>query len=392
MSHLFNAVSSLAKKYLKYTLLQSVDFLSQRISLPLRLKTLLLVRLDAIGDYILFRNFIAILKNSDKFKNYEITLCGNLAWRDLAETYDRDFIDNFIWIDKRKFVRNFFYRYKKLREVNSNCFEFAIQPTYSREFYVGDAVIKVSNAKEKIGCSGDLSNMEVWQKTISDSYYTKLISINAHNLLEFYKNKEFFEKLLGEEILIEKPNITINHDDIKNSLGGRYAIIFPGARNERKRWSTDKFAQIAKYLSHKYSLKILVAGSSIEKALSERIISKASDANMLDITGKTTLSEITKLISGADIVISNDTFAAHIAVAVDTRIIYLLTGDHFGRFGPYPKDISEKVYYVYPKEVMDKLDSDLDYLSEKFKYESFLDVNSINVDEVKVLIDQAMIS
>lgn len=41
-------------------------------------KTLLLVRLDAIGDYVLFRNFIEILKKSERYKGYKITLLGKL--------------------------------------------------------------------------------------------------------------------------------------------------------------------------------------------------------------------------------------------------------------------------------------------------------------------------
>ncbi len=169
-----------------------------------------------------------------------------------------------------------------------------------------------------------------------------------------------------------------------------YAIIFPGARNERKRWSTDRFAEIADYLSDKYGLKILIAGSHLEKKLSNKIIYEARHTDINDLTGKTTLSEITRLISRANLVVSNDTFAAHLAIAVNTKIVYLLTGDHFGRFGPYPKDSMDKVYYIYPKEIMEKLDSNFDYLTEKFKYESNLEVNSIKVEEVKRLIDEAM--
>ena len=42
-------------------------------------KSLLLIRLDAIGDYILFRNFIEELKKDEKYKHYSITLLGNIT-------------------------------------------------------------------------------------------------------------------------------------------------------------------------------------------------------------------------------------------------------------------------------------------------------------------------
>lgn len=378
------------KKFLKFILLQSIDFLSIKKPRLTKEKTLLLVRLDSIGDYVLFRNFIEILRNSLKYKDYSITLCGNLAWQDLAETLDGKFVNDFIWIDKKKFIRNLYYRYKVLNNISRMGFEAAIQPNLSREYYYGDAIIRASGAQEKIGSCGDLSNMEAWQKEISDKYYTKLIPAESNNVLEFLRNKEFFEKLLGVKIDINKPQIDMNYLNKEKPAAGNYAIIFPGARNERKRWSTDRFAEIADYLSDKYGLKILIAGSHLEKELSNRIIYQARNTDINDLTGKTSLSEITRLISRANLVVSNDTFAAHLAIAVNTKIVYLLTGDHFGRFGPYPKDTMDQVYYIYPKEIMEKLDSDFDYLTEKFKYDSNLEVNSIKVEDVKRLIDEAM--
>ena len=35
-------------------------------------KTLLLLRLDSIGDYVLFRNFMSEIKRSDKYRDYKI--------------------------------------------------------------------------------------------------------------------------------------------------------------------------------------------------------------------------------------------------------------------------------------------------------------------------------
>ena len=40
-------------------------------------RSLIIVHTEAIGDYILFRNFIEQIKNSEKFKTYKITLIAN---------------------------------------------------------------------------------------------------------------------------------------------------------------------------------------------------------------------------------------------------------------------------------------------------------------------------
>src|ERR1700744_4365147 len=60
-------------------------------------KRILLIKTDAIGDYILFRNFIEVLKTSELYRDYEITLLGNGLWRDIAHKYDGAFISKFIF-------------------------------------------------------------------------------------------------------------------------------------------------------------------------------------------------------------------------------------------------------------------------------------------------------
>ncbi|WP_431199785.1 hypothetical protein ACRQ5D_13095 [Mucilaginibacter sp. P25] len=67
-------------------------------SLPFKSNRILIVRLDALGDYILFRNYIKCIKHAPKFKSYKLTLLGNIAFKDIAEAYDKDVIDEFIWI------------------------------------------------------------------------------------------------------------------------------------------------------------------------------------------------------------------------------------------------------------------------------------------------------
>ena len=103
-------VGILAKSaiFIKFVIFSIIDFLAISKAPRVYTKTLLLVRIDSIGDYVLFRNFIGIIKKSEKYKDYKITLCGNIAWKELAETFDREFISDFVWIDSKKLSRNIF--------------------------------------------------------------------------------------------------------------------------------------------------------------------------------------------------------------------------------------------------------------------------------------------
>ena len=54
----------------------------------------------------------------------------------------------------------------------------------------------------------------------------------------------------------------------------------------------------------------------------------------------TNLAELAELLRSAELLISNETSAVHIAVAVSTPSVCVLGGGHYGRFMPYPSDIA----------------------------------------------------
>jgi len=117
-------------RFLIYRVIDLILKFSEQTRYP---KTLLLIRLDAIGDYVLIRNIFQRLKQSKKFKGYKITLCGNIVWKDLAETFDKDGIDDFIWLNRKKFNNNPFYKFGLLKKVYKSGFEVVVDTTFSRE-------------------------------------------------------------------------------------------------------------------------------------------------------------------------------------------------------------------------------------------------------------------
>ncbi|MBI5206674.1 MAG: glycosyltransferase family 9 protein [Candidatus Firestonebacteria bacterium] len=351
-------------------------------------KTLLLVRMDTIGDYVLFRNFIEILKKSVQYKDYQITLCGNIIWKDIALAFDKEFINDFIWINTDKFDENIFYRFKILRNISQKGFEIAIQPSFTRLFSYGDSIIKASYANIKIGSIGDPKSIKKWKKNISDKYYTKLIDATHEILFEFDRNKEFFNFLLNKNIFIKKPDIkidNINSDIIPNES---FVIISPGAGKAFRQWHVSNFIEISNFISNKYNLKIVVIGSSKDKKLALIIKQKVNHSNIIDLTEKTSLIELAKLISRAKLLISNDTGAAHIALAVDTSAIIISCGHHFKRFTQCPEEISNKMQYIYPEEIMDKI-NEINYYNVESNI-PIIDINKIKVNNVIPLIKNVL--
>ena len=353
-------------------------------------KSLLLIRLDAIGDYVLFRNFLKIIRESEKYKNYKITLCGNILWKDLADSFDSDVVDNFIWIDRKEFYGNLLYKHKVLKKIRDIGFEIAIEATYSREILYGDEIIKVSCAKERIGNKGSEDKHANWKRNLfTDKWYTKLISPNNQNLFEFEYNKKFYQLLLGIETDIKKPSIDVTKINYEIPNNRDYIVLFPGVSALKRKWDIKNFGKVAEYIINKTNLDIVIDGSKKEINLAKYISNRLNSNRIIITAGKTSLSDMAKLISGAKLLISNDTSAVHFSAAVDTKFICISSGVYYSRFHPYPKEIFNKGYYVYPDEIKNSNKS-FEELCELYRFDSNLDINSISAEEVIKLCDKIL--
>ncbi len=357
-----------------------VDVLVQP-SKKIQKNTILLIRLDAIGDYVLFRNFIKLLKENDRYKCCKITLLGNKIWKDLAQNLDSQYISNFIWIDRKKFNKNIIYRYKKLQEILSNGYEIVLSPVYSREFFYEDTIVRLINAREKIGSLGDLSNIEKWQKKIGDKFYTRLIAAKKEITFEFYRNKEFFENFLSTVLSIRKPYINLKSWQTSVELPEKYAILFIGASSSLRKWDIGRFARVGECLKAEYGYDIVLCGaqSDVEDAIE---FSREFSGNYINLVGKTSLMDLLYIVRSGSFLLSNETSVPHFAVALGIKnILVVYNGNHYGRFTPYPEEICENYYVVYHPKIEDNLD-DYKKLSNEYGFGSSLDINDISSERV----------
>ena len=349
--------------------------------------TLLILRLDSIGDYIIFRNFIEIIRTSNKYKNYKITLCGNFWWKNLAENLDRTFVDEFIWVDYNQISTNLNDKRQLIRKIYSKGFETLIHPTYSRDL-LGDELVKLSGAKYKIGYSGDTTNLTINQKNKNDLNYTTLITHPEKFQFEFYRNLYFIEKLLNTAITLNKPFIHCTKSNVQENK-----IIFcPGAKVPFRRWEPKKFAELSdKLISNFPGSEFVLCGAESDNTTSQEIISN-STVRFSNYTGQLNLIELTKLFSQAQLIITNDSGPFHLAVALNKRVVCISNGNNYGRFTPYPEKMQTWSKVVYPSELA-SINSEAERLNQYCKEGSMLDINSISVsmvyDTVKLVLKSA---
>ncbi len=89
-----------------------------------------------------------------------------------------------------------------------------------------------------------------------------------------------------------------------------------------KRWGEERFAELGAMLQNNLDANVVLLGSRDEVEISSRV-SALSDADIVDLTGKTDLADVTAILARADLFISNDMGLAHIAAAVGTKTIVI---------------------------------------------------------------------
>lgn len=312
-------------------------------------KEILIIRTDDIGDYILFRNTIELIKKS--YPNYKITLVGHKLWKDLGENWDIDFVDEFIWLDKSGFRKNEEYCNEFLKKLSSKIPEILIAPSYSRNPFIDDVIARLIPAQQKWAWQRSNTENKKWLRKYVDVAYTNVLSI-PNGFHEFDLNKQFIENVCGQKMELQKPFIDASKlPDIQN-LPSQYVILFPGAAAKQKRWSTNNFAAVADSIYELRQVKVVVCGSKTEEYLFDEIKRYATHPqNLINYTGKTDLLQLASVINNCQLIITNDTSAAHIAAALGKNTIALLNGNSYGRFFPYPKNLHNNITAIYPPQI-----------------------------------------
>ena len=314
-------------------------------------KLVLLVRQDAIGDFILWLDTAKEYRKYYPPENCKIILIGNALWSDLAK--ELPFWDEVLPVNVKAFKTLSRYRWNILRKVRNYGAEIAIQPTYSREFYHGDSLIRASNASKKVSFAGNMSNRDQLKSILADRWHTELIPSSPEQLSELERNAEFFSGFIKKLYLPSYPELELSGDcNIQELKRKSFYILSLGANKKYREWPYKYYAKIAQKIHKKTGWLGLICGAENEFDLGEHI-KKLCDAPLQNYTGQTTLSELTCLLAKSQILISNETGTAHIANAVGTPTVCILGGGHFGRFVPYP-ELSGKinnlkvVYYKMP--------------------------------------------
>ena len=305
-------------------------------------KRLLIIKTDAIGDYILFRNFIEVIYDAEKYKGYQVDLLGNNLWNPISLNYDASFINQFFFINPDELYHSPLRTFKLGWQLFKRRYEIVLQPTYARTL-INDGFAGLTAAKQIIGFEGDAERISPKYKVKTDRFYTERIPLAESILFEFDRSRFFFETVLMQAVELYGPFLPVGHP-AKNGI-----VIFPGAGVGKRSWEAGKFLNLIRLISQQTKQPVYLAGSAAELEIGHYIEKNLAPKSVVNLINKTSLIQLIDLISGASLIISNETSAVHIAAATQTNAVCILGGGHFGRFAPYPEYMENKPVCVYQK-------------------------------------------
>lgn len=293
-----------------------------------------IVRLDDIGDYLLFRPYLVLLKKSETFKNYHITLIGNGAWRSIFEALDQDLVDEVFWINKSEWFTSSEYRSGIASHFYTLPFETVFFPSRTRHFFLEDLLAACFKTSKRI-CTGNFySSYRLTEQTnfLIALHYFVIEPEKETTLHELDYNRAWMEAICHT-------TYPFTPLDPVNAERQSKILLFPGGSAGSKRWPKEYFGKLAVGLKQQFpESKIFVAGSLSEEPIGQSIADMAADngVELENICGKTSLLELWSIIRSCALVVSNDTSAAHMAALSATPLVVLTNGNKRGRFFPYP--------------------------------------------------------
>ncbi|QPC84835.1 WecB/TagA/CpsF family glycosyltransferase [Phototrophicus methaneseepsis] len=286
----------------------------------------LLVQLGDIGDLVLTTPAIAALRAA-----YPQSHVALLTSAQAAKVLDQTLVDEVITFDKSSFNGTLsLFRPKNLKRIlnlrqgryDSVIFFQHFTLKLGTLKYV--LIAKASGARDIVG----LDNGNGWFLTHSlpDEGF------GAKHQAQYWLDLVALAGANGEA---RRAQVALDGGVLPIGLAhGKRIIIHAGSGGYSlaRRWSPEKFAQVADTLSQEYDAEIVLVGSPADNAAQ---VTAAMQQPAIDLTGKTSLTQLADVLRSADLYIGADSGVMHLAAAVRTPTIAIFGPSNHEAWGPW---------------------------------------------------------
>lgn len=129
------------------------------------------------------------------------------------------------------------------------------------------------------------------------------------------------------------PGDEAHADALLGTDEGPLVAMHLGAKDPIRRWPARRFASLGEALRAHYGARLVLTGTAAEGELAAQVQQTLREP-ALDLTGRTDLGAFAAVISRANLLVSNDTGASHLAAAMGVPSVVLFGPSRPGEFAP----------------------------------------------------------
>lgn len=294
-------------------------------------KKVLLVYNMALGDGVMFLGVAEHFRRLYPLDEYELTIACQRAFGDLYA--QSGVFDKVLPCDFAGSVINMKNRRALFAAIRRQKYDIVVDPVGCDNCTMNIFVTRAAIGKKKIGVVDKTLPHIQCPKWVRKRIYTDIIEIHKPklHLIEFYA--EFIQKL-GDETCVARP-AEFESVELGFEIPEKFFVIFPAASMQVKRWPLDRFAYVAKKIQQKTGMPLVVCGTSHDWPILEEFLKIIPEVQTVNLVGKTDIRKFIELIGRADLVVTNDTSAYHIAVAQKRKTALICGGYTYTRYANY---------------------------------------------------------
>lgn len=333
----------------RWWLFRPFDLLARHWPVRGPFKGLLIVRIDGIGDMVLFRGALDHYAAAFGVPREEIVILGCKSWGGLASDVFTGYRVHAI--DEHAFERHVFYRFNVGRWVRRQRFAIAVCDSFFRKALAADSLVWFSGAPRRI-----LGQPWISRKTQAEFAYYEgtepYVDTGPYPTHEVLRHFNFLNSITGRQIAPKPPRLDWQPKDISVIPPGKpYIVLNFGANEPGRRWPFGNFVHVGeRILASGY--RVLLTGTTKELPELAAHGEFFARPGIVNLVGKTTISQVCDIFARAVAVVTSETGPGHLAIAIGTPTIMVVGGGQFVNFVPFPDSISiPHVYFVY--EMMD---------------------------------------
>lgn len=298
---------------------------------------LLVVRMDGIGDMMLFRQSLDHYADAFGVDKADITVLGCDSWKPIVDKVFAGY--RVITIDEHAYARKLMYRFRVNLMVRQLAPETVVCDSYLRRAMMADSLVWGAAAKRTIVSMPYVNETTRSEFTFYLSQTDEIIDTGPYPTHEIIRHFRFVSAVAGKRIEPIPPKIDWPDEKPTNAIEERYAVLNPGSNEPGRRWPFASYVSVAEKLLE-MGWKVFVVGTRGERWDAALLDDIAKRPGVTDLTGRTSLVELMGIMKNAGLVISNDTGPAHLSIALGAPTLVIVGGGHFTSFVPYPECVS----------------------------------------------------